>query len=57
MKILVIGKDSMQIASGKYNEDKIIKLNSVLELDGGKFKLTDFVEVYDHYLIFKGEEL
>lgn len=56
MKLIITKKDGSQLASIKWNGGEL-KIGTIIEQYGVNFKITKFVEILDHYLIFNGEEV
>jgi len=56
MKLIIMSeKTGTQLASKKWNGGKL-KIGDIVEQYGHNYKLTKFIELYDHYIIFNGVE-
>lgn len=55
MKLIITDENGEQLASTKWNGGEL-KINTIIEQYGNKYKITKFVEILDHYLIFNGVE-
>jgi hypothetical protein len=56
MKLIITKEDSSQLASVSWNGGEL-KIGTIIEQYGIKYKITKFVEILDHYLIFNGVEI
>lgn len=56
MKLIITREDGSQLASTKWNGGEL-KINTIIEEYGNKYKITKFVEILDHYIIFNGVEI
>lgn len=55
MKLIIIDKNTgYQLASLKWNDDGIIAIGTIIEQYGEKFRITEFVDLQDTYITFKG---